>query len=194
MGRGRPNGAGKICCQRCKDPSPLHWISSAHRWDVLLPVRLAVIATRLQLGVAFLTFLTFLTLLCSLAPESRCQEPEPVDASDEKASEVASGWFSALLGGRIAVAMALSDVPFAFDRATVVETFSELEDWYQRVVEQQGVREVAPDEVMAGAEATARAGAICDPSDVTIVLVIEEEAVVVCVGREPVFRVVGFQD
>ncbi len=73
--------------------------------------------------------------------------PSPMAANPTTTVEVARSWFAAMIGARVDEALALSGVPFSFDRKNVFVTVDEVRAKYQEVADRKGSRELEPDSI-----------------------------------------------
>jgi len=136
-----------------------------------------------------------------LAPEGGGENPPKAPEKDvkkgesvEEAKKLAKMWFIALMGGKVADVLAVSDVPFSWDRKKVIEDKADLEAMYEEVVAKKGARDVKPTkvEVAAGSRAFLEKGM---PKDRVVVhLFVEDERVAVCIRPGKELKVVGFSD
>ena len=134
------------------------------------------------------------TLLSAGEPERAAAVDGPQRA--ELATQVAAAWFDALLGGDVAVAGALSEVPFALDRKQVIETSAELDKIYRAILAKKGKRTIKPDAVRVAAEKKEIVDG-CVPVDVLIVEITiagDDERIRVAVRPGDTYKVVGFSD
>ena len=110
---------------------------------------------------------------------------DPKTRREANATQVASAWFTAVCKGETAVATALSDVPFDADGKEQIKTVADLQQLYDRIVQQKGKREPKVDRVVINAS---------NEDEVRVRLETDGEAVVVTVQTREAFRVVGFRD
>jgi len=140
-----------------------------------------------MIRVPNLYFPFFLLVVCGLflAPQSYAQKEEAARGAD--AQQVAKAWFLSLTQGDTAVTTALSGVPFVFDEQLTVETLKELDELYEKIVEDKGKRalEVAATKVITSTP---------DKVSVRIHIKGDDDTVLVSVKPGNAFRVIGFRD
>ena len=147
-----------------------------------------------------LTILSSLALIALCAAEAAAVGPTIADELLTP-TDLAKGWFQALIGGKPEQALALSQVPFSWDRKTLHEKRDALESAYKQVAEKKGARELklsSVEQLDADAEKTKKlieGNYLGKETNVIVVLIkIQDEGVLVFVkpGKSP--RVVGFSD
>jgi hypothetical protein len=110
------------------------------------------------------------------------------------AKAAAESWVNALLGGDAEKTMALSAVPFAWDKKHVVETLDDLKKKVEAVVADKGKRDLKATKVEVESDVS-EVRDDCFPVDRVIVRVmLGDEGILVCVRPGSEFRVVGFRD
>jgi RNA polymerase sigma factor (sigma-70 family) len=130
----------------------------------------------------------------------------PLPAVNEyQAQQLAQLWVSGLLAGRVDQVVAVSDVPFCWDKVAVVKTAEELKTKLEAVVQNKGVRNLVAGEAIvlkdqAAAQATEWFKQM-ETADLTFVTVVVEAAegkkagiTVAIKPGTPSLKVVGFAD
>jgi hypothetical protein len=132
---------------------------------------------------------------CEHCRAALAKAPAPAAAE----AKLAAAWVTHLLAGKVEEIMALSAVPFSWDRKEVVKTADELRALFQQVAAKKGARDWTPDgaEALTGdpaADALKKHSLLEDATIVPVKITVKGEAIVVLVkpGAEP--RVIGFSD
>jgi hypothetical protein len=121
----------------------------------------------------------------------------PAPATAE--AKLAAAWVTHLLAGRVEEVMALSAVPFSWDRKEVVKTADDLRKLFQQVAAKKGARDWTPDaaEALTGdatADALKKHSLLEDATIVPVKITVKGESIVVLVKPGPEPKVVGSSD
>lgn len=138
------------------------------------------------LSVVFASF--WVTVPGEQVPERDTRQTQSV------AGSVALQWARALFSGDVEVAMALCEVPFAWDRKKVITNSAELREMFKGVVGDKGAREAPAMEVTKVVPVSEIEDELFPKSYFTVDLAVAGERIRVAVGRGDVMRVIGFSD
>jgi len=136
----------------------------------------------LMMGVA--------AMLCVGAEPAKQIDP----VRETRAKQVASEWVEALGHGDIATVIALSDVPFAWDRKQIFESMTEL----QKCLENNNAGKkprvsIKPIVYKVTDEKEIKNGSF--PSDhIIVILVVGHHSIAVCVRPGDTYKVIGMSD
>ncbi len=139
------------------------------------------------------------------SPPARSAEAAPAGSSaavvevpvqGEPAQAVAMAWFNALIAGDVPKALALSSVPFSFDKRKLIATRQELEAQFQTVADTKGERPVPRSTITAEHDGSRVASKYsgAETNLQAFRIVIEDERVLVFVRPSQPPTVVGFSD
>ena len=135
-----------------------------------------------------------ISMVIWLAGSAGLNDEPQFDSRETKATQVATAFAESLLNGQPAVATALADVPFAWDRQKMIESLRELELECIAVRTNKGVRdlritriEVTLDENLEPTDAR--------PTDLIVLTAwVGDQKMEMAVEPGDAYRVVGFSD
>jgi hypothetical protein len=129
----------------------------------------------------------YLTAAFGLALFTSTGQADPLAERESFAMDVAKEWFVSLVGGETDKTLAVSAVPFSFDRKFEVKTLPELKKLYDQVVEKKGKRHLK-----VGSARIKNS----TPELIEVILTIEDddEGISITVRPGKDCRVIGFSD